>query len=182
MELLAETIGGANTRLVGDNRYRQILVRRHASWPEVRRTVLWVGMNPSIADKRIDDNTCRREQQKSRILGFSRYFKGNVLDIMQTDPGLIPRELGAARTDNNLDCIRKMALKSDWVFLAYGSMPARFRPAIDETLAVLFATGRPMACFGRNGDGSPKHTRALANVEIPSQPQQLVDIRLEYEP
>jgi hypothetical protein len=139
-------------------------------------------MNPSMASKRQDDRTCRREQRKSRQIGFSKYYKGNILDIMETNPDQIPQDPALARTNRNLAAVRTMAERSDWIILAYGSMPPIFAEAVTETLEVLYNSGTPIACFNRNPDSHPTHTRRLLNNAIPDQLQDLVNIRQMYAP
>jgi hypothetical protein len=177
MDLLEGVIGGGNVANIDGRRYRRILVRNRLLHVGDHRTALWIGMNPSTADKNHDDNTCRREQKIANRFGFTRYLKGNILDIMETEPQRIPDELQHARTPNNLVAISRMAMKADWIFLAYGNMPSRFNTAITETLHALFAADRPIACFQKTNIGFPSHTRSLLNRNIPDV---LVDVRPKF--
>lgn len=123
-------------------------------------------MNPSMASAEIDDRTCRREQNISRRFGFNKYLKGNLLDLMETNPDRIPNDLQLARSVQNIQEISNMADEADWVVLAHGVLPARFRQATTDVYEVLRASGKPVGCFQFNDDGSPSHTRVLQNLNL----------------
>jgi hypothetical protein len=136
-------------------------------------------MNPSTADAVSDDRTCRREQQISQRIGYTRYLKGNVLDIRETHPTLIPDELVEARTNANIGKIQFMAAQADLIVLAHGQLRRSFRDAVQETYEVLLASHNPIVCFQYNGDQRPTHTIRLLNNSIIQNP---VNIRTNMPP
>jgi hypothetical protein len=69
-------------------RYRYALWRR---WDPDRPTVLFVGLNPSIADARHDDPTLRRCLRFAQEWGFGALAVGNLFAFRATDPKRLTR-------------------------------------------------------------------------------------------
>jgi hypothetical protein len=148
-------IGGATFSECG--RYRQALTR---DWTpkEVRpRAILFIGMNPSVADAAASDPTCHRELMFARDWGYTRYLKGNMLDWRATSPRDIPQDPSEACSPANLPLLREMAKEADCVVMAYGKLHARYQPIVRDVITAMRATGRPVMCLGLNKDGSAKH-------------------------
>jgi hypothetical protein len=146
--------GGATFSECG--RYRQALTRDWTPEGARPRTVLFVGMNPSVADADASDPTCHRELSFARDWGYTRYLKGNVLDWRATSPRDLPGpELACSPA--NIPALRAMAEEAELIVMAYGKLHARYATLVGEAIATLAATGRPLRCFGRNKDGSAKH-------------------------
>lgn len=137
-------------------RYRQTLTRDWTPAGERPRTVLFVGMNPSVADADASDPTCHRELCYARDWGYTRYLKGNVLDWRATSPRDLPGPDLACSPDN-IPALVAMAQDAELIVMAYGKLHARYAARVNEAIAALAATGRPLRCFGRNRDGSAKH-------------------------
>lgn len=125
-------------------------------------TVLWVGMNPSTADGRFDDPTCRRECKLTCAWGGSRYLKGNILDWRATRPRDLPRDPALACSARNLDALAGMAQEADLVIAIHGRLHRRYHPVLREALATLRdAAAGPVQCLAVNRDGSAHHTLRL---------------------
>ncbi|MBC7132280.1 MAG: DUF1643 domain-containing protein [Roseovarius sp.] len=137
-------------------RYRQSLGRDWTPEGHAPRTVLFVGMNPSVADAAASDPTCHRELTFARDWGFTRYLKGNVLDWRATSPRDLPAP-DLAASPANIPALVAMAEESALIVMAHGRLHARYSAIVAATTAALVATGRPLRCFGRNKDGSPRH-------------------------
>ena len=144
-------------RISDSERYRPYLLRDWTPEGEQPKGILWIGMNPSTADSFVSDPTVRREETFSRDWGYTRYYKGNILDWRATRPADLPHDPALARSADNLPAILEMAEKSERVVAAFGKLHKRYHPAIEETLTRLLEIGRPVMCLGRNLDGSPKH-------------------------
>lgn len=138
-------------------RYRQILTRDWTRPGEASRAILFVGQNPSVASAEVSDPTCHRELTFARGWGFTRYLKGNMLDWRATSPKDVPPDPALARSPGNLPAILDMAAEAETIVLACGKLPPRFQPLVEETVAALRETGKPVMCLGRNKDGSAKH-------------------------
>lgn len=148
-------IGGAAFSACG--RYRRALSRDWTLAGQAPRTILFVGQNPSVAGVEVSDPTCHRELNFARSWGFTRYLKANVLDWRATVPKDVPHDPAIACTPENIAAILEMADESDCVVMAYGRLHRRFHPVVQQILAAIRQTGRPMFCLGLNNDGSPKH-------------------------
>ena len=148
-------IGGARFSECG--RYRQALTRDWTPKGAEPRTVLFIGMNPSVADGSASDPTCHRELMFAQGWGFTRYLKGNVLDWRATSPKDIPHNTATACSAENIPALIEMAQEAELVVLAYGKLHERFAEVVREVLKAVEATGRPLKCLGLNKDGSAKH-------------------------
>lgn len=138
-------------------RYRQTLERDWSSDVNTPRAILFVGMNPSVADAETSDPTCHRELTFARDWGYSIYLKGNVLDWRATSPKDIPVDPAEARSPDNLPALMELAARSELVVLAFGKLHRRYAPIVSETVSNLASTGKALRCFGLNKDGSAKH-------------------------
>lgn len=148
-------IGGATFSDCG--RYRQALTRDWTPEGQAPRTILFIGMNPSVADAAVSDPTCHRELTFSRDWGYSRYLKGNVLDWRATSPRDIPADVATACSADNIPELTAMAQEAEEIVMAFGKLHKRFQPVINAVVAAMAETGKPMRCFGLNKDGSAKH-------------------------
>lgn len=138
-------------------RYRPSLTRDWTPPGQASRSVLFVGLNPSVADAGMSDPTCHREMTFARDWGYTRYLKGNILDWRATSPRDLPCEAEVARSTRNLDVLSSMAVEAEAIVMATGNVPIRFAWIEGETREVLRAAGRPLHCFGRNRTGFAKH-------------------------
>jgi len=148
-------IGGATFSDCGH--YRQALTRDWTPEGATPRAVLFVGMNPSVADASASDPTCHRELMFARDWGFTRYLKGNVLDWRATSPKDIPHDPDRAASSANLPALLDMAQEAEIVVMAYGKLHQRYSGIVQAVIQSLAATGRPLKCLGLNKDGSAKH-------------------------
>lgn len=147
--------GGATFSDCG--RYRQALTRDWTQEGEAARAILFIGMNPSVADAAASDPTCHRELMFARDWGYTRYLKGNMLDWRATSPSDIPPDPELACSPANLPALVEMAREAETVVMAYGKLHARFQPKVREVFAAITALGKPLQCLGVNKDGSAKH-------------------------
>lgn len=147
--------GGAQYSACG--RYRQCLSRDWTPGDHAPRTVLFVGMNPSVASAEISDPTCHRELGFARAWGYTRYLKGNVLDWRATAPRDLPPDPEQACSPGNIAALEAMADEAALVVLAFGRLHTRYRDVVHTALGALAAKDRPLRCFGLNRDGSARH-------------------------
>lgn len=138
-------------------RYRQTLSRDWTPVGLAARTVLFVGMNPSVASAEVSDPTCHRELTFARDWGYTRYLKGNMLDWRATSPRDLPADASEACSPANIPALLAMAQEAEIVVLAHGKLHARYHGVVQAVIGALAGTGRPMKCFGLNKDGSAKH-------------------------
>ena len=148
-------IGGATFSRCG--RYRQALTREWTPDGAAPRAILFIGMNPSVAAADISDPTCHRELMFARDWGYTRYFKGNMLDWRATSPKDIPVDPKVACSAENIPALVAMAREAETLVLAYGKLHKRFDGIVAEVLNAMQATEKPLMCLGLNQDGSAKH-------------------------
>lgn len=148
-------VGGATFSECGC--YRQALTRDWTPEGAEPRAVLFVGMNPSVADAAASDPTCHRELMFARDWGFTRYLKGNVLDWRATSPRDIPHDPKMACSAANIPALVEMAREAELVVLAYGKLHKRYENVVRAGVKAVAETGRPLMCLGLNKDGSAKH-------------------------
>lgn len=101
--------------------YRYALWRR---WDETKRTVLFVMLNPSIADAKIDDNTIRKCKHYANSWGFGSLLVGNLFAWRATKPAKLKAD-GAACEDIVGPCndraLEVMVKRSAKVIAAWGN-------------------------------------------------------------
>lgn len=166
--------GGATYSPCG--RYRQMLSRDWTPEGAAPRTVLFVGMNPSVASAEVSDPTCHRELIFARDWGFTRYLKGNMLDWRATSPRDLPADAAAACSPANIPALLAMAQEAEIVVLAYGKLHARYQGVVRAVIGSIAETGRPLKCFGFNKDGSAKHPLYLRKDSALVDYQQASDV------
>ncbi|MEL7014296.1 MAG: DUF1643 domain-containing protein [Pseudomonadota bacterium] len=138
-------------------RYRQTLERDWSTDETVPRAILFVGMNPSVADADVSDPTCHRELTFAQDWGYNIYLKGNMLDWRATSPKDLPQDPALARSSENLPVLLDLAAQADLIVLAYGKLHKRYDSIVQETVLALASQNKPLRCFGLNKDGSAKH-------------------------
>lgn len=132
-------------------RYRYWLSRDLTVDP--KRTVLFVGLNPSTADATVDDATIRKCVGFARRWGFDRLIMGNVCAWRDRHPS------GLKRADDpvgpeNASTLESWASGADLVIAAWGQNKLPFRA---QRIAAWVLALPQVRCLGRNADGTPKH-------------------------
>lgn len=152
-------------------KYRYVLTR---TWNARLPTVVFVGLNPSVADLTQDDNTIRRCINFAKSWGYGRYVMLNAFGFRSTDP----EGMAAVDDPNGPDndrWIRQEVERATLVVVAWGSHKSvRHRAA--EVLAMIPAPH----CLGTTKNGSPKHplyvigTRKPEPYSTPTQTEKLI--------
>lgn len=144
-------------------RHRIALARVWVARPV--RWMLWIGMNPSVADAAVDDPTVQREVKRTRALGYDGYLKGNVMDYRATDPRDLRRPDVMPNSPENHPTLIALARMSEAVVMAHGTLPPKLRPHAEALTRALLDEGHRLLCLGQNADGSPKHPLYIAAAE-----------------
>lgn len=167
---------GWTATLSADGRYRYTLSRaivpRLGMGQFAAGPVLFVMLNPSIADASIDDQTVRR----------CRYFAtregGTRLDVVNLYAyrARLPRDLVAMHA-GGLDvtggpeadrAIEDLAGSARLVIAAWGNRPARMPADVHAARieAVRVLAGGVFHCLGVTADGNPRHPSRLGNDAV----------------
>ncbi len=123
----------------------------------IARSILFVGLNPSVAAADVSDPTCHRETVFAMDWGFTRFLKANVMDWRATAPTDIPKDPAVARSPDNIPTLIRLADEAEVIVMATGNVPPRFHALYDETLDVLRKSAKPLKCLGHNKSGMAKH-------------------------
>lgn len=148
---------GSGAGFSTDRRYRYWLTRKvdNPTTP-LLQPILWLMLNPSIADETQLDPTLRRCLDFTRRLGGSLMLVGNLYALVSTDP----RGMAAAddpvgpRNQENLEA---MAAFASIVIVSFGAHPGAMARARDTIGAWPERLQEKLHCLGTNQDGSPKH-------------------------
>jgi hypothetical protein len=132
----------------GDYRYR--LFRK---WTNTQlKPLLWVMLNPSTADDKIEDATIRRCIDFSNRWGYGSLFVGNLYAYRATNPYdlVMPDE---AESLINTDHLLEMMVLSDRVVCAWGTRGFNYPP---------WFLGDRLWHLGLTKEGYPKHPLYLS--------------------
>ena len=123
------------------------------------------GINPSTADANLDDATVRKWIGFCKRWGASRFIDGTVWPLRTPDVKLLStatRWLDIGR--ENQRHILDMAKEADVLVPCWGDrakVPRTMHNELDELLALLLSTGKPVMHFGLTKGGDPKHPLML---------------------
>lgn len=143
--------------LSGCGTYRYDLCR---VWRPEKGRVLWVMLNPSVADHELDDPTIRRCVGFAKSWGYGGITVVNLFALRATDPNKLKQHKDPVGPEND-DWIHWWSVLDGTkeVVAAWGSyvrsMSDRRR---DLTVENLFSQwGIKLCCLGLTKDGFPKH-------------------------
>ena len=139
----------ANISDCGKYRYS---LERH--WGEGNKTVIFVGLNPSIVDAEIDDPTIRRCINFAKSWGYDRLIMLNIFAYWSTDPkGLLEIE-DPIGPENNQKSIKLFA-EADLIVCAWGSNKLI---SGDLMFGSKYLRHNPkLMCLGKTKNGQPRH-------------------------
>ncbi len=137
-------------------KYRYALWR---IWDKSKPKVMFIGLNPSIADGITDDPTIRRIRGFVKLWGYGGFYMLNLFTWISTDPKGIQQGIN-------------LTLASDWALLTFENMVDRIifcwgSNKLAEWRASEVIERYPDALvLGLNKEGSPKHPLYLpSNVK-----------------
>lgn len=137
--------------------YRYWLTRR---WDSALPQALVTMLNPSKANRLIDDQTVRKLYGFCERWGYGGFAVGNLFGFMATDPD----DLLAAERDgvnvigpDNLAVLADLAGSADLTLVAWGASTPK-RAALHITrVTKLLAAQSDLYCLGRTRSGAPRH-------------------------
>ncbi|MBL6877286.1 MAG: DUF1643 domain-containing protein [Flavobacteriales bacterium] len=127
-----------------DKKHRYNLSRH---WNLNKPEILYIMLNPSIANKSIDDPTINRLIGFTKELGYGGFFVVNLFTYITPYPKKLDTSIGLTKL--NLKTIKNFVNKVDQVVYAWGN-------SIKEPNELKSFISNPM-CFGKNLNGTPKH-------------------------
>ena len=116
-------------------------------WDKKKPKLLYIMLNPSIADDKKDDPTIKRLIFFTKKFRYGGFYVANL--FTQITP--YPKELNMDNLSkkNNFKIINDLIKKSDSIVYAWGNL-------VSEPRDLLEIIDSPL-CFGKNLNGTPKH-------------------------
>lgn len=135
-----------------DKIYRYTLSR---TWDSTKPTVLFIGLNPSIADENIDDPTITRCINFAKDWGYGTLLMANLFAFRSTYPKeiyLIDDPIGKDNDHYILECVKQ----SDLIIACWGNNGTYMdrEKIIKELVPNLY-------CLQKNKNGTPHHPLRL---------------------
>ena len=98
-------------------KYRYALSR---TWNDKKKTILFIGLNPSTADEKIDDPTIRRCINYAQNWGYGSLLMVNLFAYRATLPTELKNVKNPIGNDNDLHII-ELSKKADLAVAAWGN-------------------------------------------------------------
>jgi hypothetical protein len=133
-----------------DGKYRYLLTRRWSRFAGGGRRIMWVMLNPSIADATKDDPTIRRCIKFSQRWGFDEMMVCNVYAYRATKPEDLPDDYAERAGPKNDEYLRHISSLAATIVCAWGTKGLKVAPWA-------IAYGKRLWCLGKTKHGYPKH-------------------------
>lgn len=140
-------------------KYRYVLRR---VWDRRGSTVLFVALNPSIADEFKDDPTIRRCIGFARSWGFGKLIVANLFALRSTDPAALRNAVDPIGPRNDW-WLKSLSSRADLTIAAWG-VHGRLGSRATEVLPML----RSVHHLGQTHDGHPRHPLYVPAAMLPS--------------
>lgn len=155
---------GTDAHFSPDRRYRYWLTR---TWDDSLPLLCTIGLNPSTADETTNDATIRKDIGFATRLGFGGVLKLNIGAFRATDPKNWRTAHDPFGEENAPeDLIDYLArFRPGKIVACWGKSGGTLGRERGFRIAALFAAEPGEAfdlwCFGKNSDGTPRHTLML---------------------
>jgi len=116
-------------------------------WDNSKNKILYIMLNPSLADDKNDDPTIRRLINFTKKFNYGGFLVGNIFTTITPNPKELDKSKGMS--DKNFEELIKLINKVDQIVYAWGS-------SIEEPQLLKKLVLSPK-CFGKNFNGTPKH-------------------------
>lgn len=143
-------------------RYRYQLERTVSMHED--NTYAYFGINPSTADESEDDATVRRWIGFTERFNSSRFLVGNAFAFRATDVNDLAKASDPVGPDND-KILSNIIQQADILVPCWGSrnkLPVELHTRLDNVLAMLKKSGKPVMAFGFAATGDPKHPLMLS--------------------
>ena len=116
-------------------------------WDKSKNKILYIMLNPSLADDKNDDPTIRRLISFTKKYNYGGFLVGNIFTTITPNPKEIDKSKGIS--DKNFEKLLKLINKVDQIVYAWGN-------SVEEPQLLKELILSPK-CFGKNLNGTPKH-------------------------
>lgn len=90
-------------------------------WDESLPSVLFIGLNPSIANEEKNDPTITRTTGFAEKWGYGGFYMANLFSLIETSPKRLVKRRKLIHPDND-KTIQRLIREVDLVILAYGNL------------------------------------------------------------
>ncbi len=142
-----------------DRSYRYDLWR---TWDDAKRSVVFIGLNPSTADENADDPTIRRCMAFATAWGFGSLCMLNLFAVCATDPRDMMRAADPVGASNNGHILDVLA-GSGLIIAAWGVHGVH----LGRDRELLRMVTWDIHCLGTTKDGHPRHPLYLSKLTRP---------------
>jgi hypothetical protein len=132
-----------------NNEYRYTLLR---VWDSSKPKIVFIGLNPSVADEKQDDNTVRKCINIARRDGYGSMVMLNAYAYRSTDPKALTTQPNVVGRFNDQH-IAEESKSADKIVVAWGNHATDDR----HTTLLRVLEGQRLYCFTKNNNGKPKH-------------------------
>ena len=129
-------------------KYRYALSR---TWNGKKKTILFIGLNPSTADEKIDDPTIRRCINYAQNWGYGSLLMVNLFAYRATMPSELKNAINPIGNDNDLH-ILELSKKADLAVAAWGNKGTLLNR--DKEVKKIIPN---LMCLKINKSGQPAH-------------------------
>ena len=129
-------------------KYRYALSR---TWDGKKKTILFIGLNPSTADEKIDDPTIRRCINYAQNWGYGSLLMVNLFAYRATMPSELKNVKNPIGNDNDLHII-ELSKKADIAVAAWGNEGTLLNR--DKEVKKILPN---LMCLKINKSGQPSH-------------------------
>ena len=116
-------------------------------WDKSKNKILYIMLNPSLADDKNDDPTIRRLINFTKKYNYGGFLVGNIFTTITPNPKEIDKSKGMS--DKNFEKLLNLINKVDKIVYAWGN-------SVEEPQHLKELILSPK-CFGKNLNGTPKH-------------------------
>jgi hypothetical protein len=126
-------------------------------------TVGYCGINPSIADALVDDQTVTKLVEFTRRMRGTKMIVFNAFSLISTDPHALVGEVPPNNQNSNY-WIEASLIDCDIIIPMWGNrskVSKELRPRFDQVLAMICTSGKPVYVFGWTKSRDPMHPLML---------------------
>ena len=116
-------------------------------WDNSKNKILYIMLNPSLADDKNDDPTIRRLINFTKKFNYGGFLVGNIFTTITPNPKELDKSKGMS--DKNFEKLLNLINKVDQIVYAWGN-------SVEEPQLLKELILSPK-CFGKNLNGTPKH-------------------------
>ena len=126
--------------------------------------IAYIGINPSIADESIDDNTVKNLKVFSANNNARKMIIGNVFAYRSTDVKGLSKTTDPIGLDNDKEL--ELIINEADILVPFGGSRTKLRvalrPRLDEVMSMLVKSGKPIKALGVTSTNDPRHPQGVS--------------------